>query len=274
MQLVSTASDGLVKLWNVRDEECVTSLDNHEDKIWALAISSDEKTIISGAADSVVTFWTDCTEELQLEKENQRAELVLKEQDFQNYVAMRDYRSAILLALSMNQPGRLLHLFKTLRTTAASSDTASLSDATSITGSASVDEIIRTLPHIELARLLMHVRDWNASARTSGIAQTVLHAVLKMRTAEDISKAFEAPAFSEQNAEEEEEGATEVRRKPKAATVGLKELVDALLPYTERHLARADKLVQDSFVVDYVLGEMDMGLLADESLMDVDVAAY
>jgi WD40 repeat protein len=33
MQLVSAASDGLVKLWNIRDEECVTSLDNHEDKV-------------------------------------------------------------------------------------------------------------------------------------------------------------------------------------------------------------------------------------------------
>jgi WD40 repeat protein len=32
MQLVSTASDGLVKLWNVKDEECVKTLDNHEDK--------------------------------------------------------------------------------------------------------------------------------------------------------------------------------------------------------------------------------------------------
>lgn len=32
-QLVSTASDGLLKIWNVKDEECVTSLDNHEDKV-------------------------------------------------------------------------------------------------------------------------------------------------------------------------------------------------------------------------------------------------
>lgn len=30
--MVSCASDGLLKLWNVRDEECVASMDNHEDK--------------------------------------------------------------------------------------------------------------------------------------------------------------------------------------------------------------------------------------------------
>jgi U3 small nucleolar RNA-associated protein 13 len=33
MQLVSTASDGLVKLWNIREEECVKTLDGHEDKV-------------------------------------------------------------------------------------------------------------------------------------------------------------------------------------------------------------------------------------------------
>ncbi|KAF8322220.1 WD40 repeat-like protein, partial [Clavulina sp. PMI_390] len=249
-QLVSSASDGLVKVWNIKDEECVTSLDNHEDKIWALAVSRDESTIISGAADSVVTFWTDCTEEVLLEKESARADLILKEQDFLNFVQIRDYRSAILLALTMNQPGRLLSLFKSLRALSASVDDGSLTleDATSLTGSAAVDEVVRTLRGPELVRLLVHIRDWNTSARTSGVAQGVLHAVLKLRSAEDVMQAFEAQS----------KGSTS----PVAPPVSLKELVDGLLPYSERHLARADQLVQDSYVVDYILSEMDMGMLA------------
>lgn len=47
-------------------------------QIWALAISADERTLVSGAADSVVTFWRDCTEEKEEEKEAQRAAVVLK----------------------------------------------------------------------------------------------------------------------------------------------------------------------------------------------------
>ena len=43
-----------------------------------MAISSDERTIVSGAADSVVTFWEDCTEEHESEKEAKRTELALK----------------------------------------------------------------------------------------------------------------------------------------------------------------------------------------------------
>jgi len=34
--------------------------------------------IVSGAADSVVTFWEDSTEKKEVEKEDQRAELVSK----------------------------------------------------------------------------------------------------------------------------------------------------------------------------------------------------
>lgn len=41
-------------------------------------MSTDERTIVSGAADSVVTFWEDCTEEQEEEKESKRTEMVLK----------------------------------------------------------------------------------------------------------------------------------------------------------------------------------------------------
>lgn len=83
MQLVSSSSDGLVKLWNIKDEECVKTLDNHEDKVcyestapsadanhkvWALAVSADERTIVSAGADSVATFWEDSSEVEQAEK--------------------------------------------------------------------------------------------------------------------------------------------------------------------------------------------------------------
>lgn len=47
-------------------------------QVWALTVSRDRKTIISGAADSVITFWEDCTEEQEAAVESARAELVLK----------------------------------------------------------------------------------------------------------------------------------------------------------------------------------------------------
>ncbi|KAF7791219.1 hypothetical protein EIP86_002233 [Pleurotus ostreatoroseus] len=271
MQMVSAASDGLVKLWNVRTEECMATMDGHEDKVWALAVSSDERTIVSGAADSVVTFWEDCTEEQAQEKEDKRAEMVLKEQDFVNYLALNDYRSAILLALSMDQPGRLLNLFKALP---ASVDPAT--SASSLTGHPAVDDVLRTLGGADLATLLRHVRDWNAHARTSAVAQRVLHAVVRLRAAEDVVAAFgEAQALTALAGA----GAPELGVKDSRGAAAARELVEALIPYTERHLARMEKLVQESYVVDYLLGQMDDGRfdgLEEEEeglgMMEVDMA--
>ena len=53
-------------------------MDNHEDKIWALAASRDGRTVVSGGADSVVTFWEDCTEEEESDKIAKREDMVLK----------------------------------------------------------------------------------------------------------------------------------------------------------------------------------------------------
>ncbi|KAI0348291.1 U3 small nucleolar RNA-associated protein [Trametopsis cervina] len=275
MQLVSAASDGLVKLWNVRDESCAATMDNHEDKVWALAVSSDEKTIVSGAADSVLTFWEDCTAEQEHEKETKRAEMVLREQDFQNYLSLHDYRNAILLAIAMDQPGRLHTLFKNLPST-----TDPLMASLTITGHPSVDEVIRTLGGSDLAKLLRYVKAWNANARTSDVAQRVLHAVVKLRAAEDI-----AAAFGEENAlsvfSEMADASEAPRAKENKGASALRELIEALVPYTERHLARMEKLVQDSYMVDYLLGEMDDGRFSDDEeeeeamdmqLMEVDTA--
>ncbi|KAG9096439.1 U3 small nucleolar RNA-associated protein 13 [Ceratobasidium sp. 370] len=277
-QLLSAGSDGLVKLWTIRSEECVTTLDAHEDKVWALAVSTDERTIVSGAADSRVVIWRDATEDEQREKEDERAKGVEMEQDFANFVALNDHRNAILLALSMDHPGRLYNLFRTLRAARPSKPLPSIvssepdpEDAHTITGSASVDATLATLSGADLARLLGHIRTWNASARTSAVAQTVLNAILRLHTTEDIVAAFtktDKPETDGLAADLDSE--VHLGSKKGKEPLDLRSLLDGLIPYTERHLTRAERLVQDSFVVDYVLGEMDMGIaIAGVDTMEV-----
>ena len=55
----------------------------------------------------------------------------------------------------------------------------------------------------------------------------------------------------------------------KHAQMGLGELLDGLIPYSERHFARIERLAQDSYVLDYVVGEMDGGVSGAE-VMDID----
>jgi U3 small nucleolar RNA-associated protein 13 len=174
-----------------------------------------------------------------------------------NYLSLNDYRKAIQLALAMEQPGRLLSMFKNLRSTSSAEHFETFSPPSSITGHSSVDEVIRTLSGSDLAKLLRYVRDWNANAKTSEVAQNVLYAIMKLRSAEDVMKAFGDEAGEIALASGMFESSAS---KPGAGGTALKELVDAIIPYTERHLARVERLVQDSYVVDYILGEMDDGM--------------
>lgn len=182
-------------------------------------------------------------------------------------MSLQDYRNAILLAIAMDQPGRLHTLFKNLSSTAEPAVTSP-----SITGHPSVDEVIRTLGGSDLAKLLKYVKAWNTNARTSDIAQRVLHAVVKLRTAEDIAAAFAEEFSLDSTVAMLSSGDTPLSKENKGTST-LREVIEALVPYTQRHLARMERLVQESYMVDFLLGEMDDGRFGDEQ-EDEESAGY
>ena len=177
----------------------------------------------------------------------------------------------------MDQPRRLFNLFKSVSASRAPLD-ASIADdgvytdhSQTTTGSAAVDQVIRTLPLPELGKLLRHIRGWNSTSKTSGIAQTVLHAVLKLRRAEDVRAAFVAAPHTDVPPLEFNGDAVPPRAQQAArAEDGLREVVEGLIPYTERHLARTERMVQESYVLDFLIGEMEGGVVLDEDGMQVD----
>lgn len=253
-QLASSAADGLVKVWNVRDEECAATLDAHEDKIWTLAVCDATDAaplrLVSGGADSTISVWADCTAAREAEAAAAREHAVHREQEFANLLVLKDYRGAIALAFALDQPRRLLTLFAHVATSRAEGDAvaavnrlvtdalgeppaAATPDApgTSITGLAAIDEIVRTLPKAHLAQLLGYIRDWNAVSRTAGVAQLLLHAVVRLHSADAILDAFGA--------------------------AGASGVLEALEPYTERHYARADRALVESAMLEYTLAAMD-----------------
>jgi U3 small nucleolar RNA-associated protein 13 len=179
-----------------------------------------------------------------------------RDQDFLNYVALRDYKRAIELALSLSQPGRLFSLFK---------DVASENQTSSISGSTSVDEVVRTLVGSDLVKLLGYVRDWNANGKTSPVAQRILFAIFKLHPPDAIIHVFEDDITEKRYANSKPEASSEQH----GGRTALKEMVEALIPYSERHLSRMTKLVQESYVIDYILEEMDGGMF-DDQLTDTD----
>ena len=221
-QIVSAGGDGLVKVWNVKsDGECASTLDNHEDKVWSLAAREDETGFISGGGDGIITFWEDVSEAERLKDAETRAEQIEKEQELDNYVFNKDWKNAIILALSLDQPYKLLKLFMEVSNN-------NLEEG-SITGLVAVDRAIGELDLEMVARLLKRVRDWNTNGRTSPIAQMILHAILCHHSVDTLSQ-----------------------------IPGLIQLVEGILPYSERHFNRMEELAEESFTIDFALKQMNI----------------
>ncbi|KAJ5666077.1 uncharacterized protein N7477_008525 [Penicillium maclennaniae] len=275
--IASAAADGLVKIWSPYTGELEATLDNHTDRVWSLASPtpsgsrSDVKVIsskfdstpyalASGSSDSTVTFWTDTTSATYTAAVHANSERVEQDQQLQNYIRAGAYREAITLALQLNHPGRLLSLF-TSAIDAADDPTLPAEEreraAGSLTGNPSIDEVLQSLDSTNLRTLLLRLRDWNTNARTSRVAQRVLFALFR---------SYPASTFVELATQS-------VRGKDGRAAAGLKDILQALASYTERHYRRVEELSDDSYLVEWVLGEMDGGVgLGGLGLMSLDEA--
>ena len=228
VQVASAGGDGLVKIWDVNSGECDATLDNHTDRVWALTVNSNNDALISGGGDSVVTFWKNTTSSTIAASTAASTARVEQEQQLQNYIHHGSYREAITLALQLNHPARLLALLTTVVNT-------NPPDEKSMSGLKAVDEVLQTLADEQLFALLLRIRDWNTNARTATVAQKILWVLVKSYPATRL---------------------TGLRGKDKGS--GLKEVLDGLRAYTERHYKRMEELVDESYLVDYTLREMEV----------------
>jgi U3 small nucleolar RNA-associated protein 13 len=252
--IASASSDTLVKLWSpyspTDSDHLLTTLDNHSDRVWALtspspAISQPTKSevngstrstsypLISGAADASLTFWADTSIQTASLASKRATERIEQDQLLQNHIFTKNYREAIILSLALNHPGRLLRVFQ---------DVVNLPDSEkdrgSIMGVQAVDDVLAALDHQQLFTLLERVRDWNTNARTSTAAQRILNCLFKN---------YPASTFVDMAKE----------RRFGGADKGMKEILRALEVYTERHYRRIEELVDESYLIEYTLREMD-----------------
>jgi U3 small nucleolar RNA-associated protein 13 len=230
LQLVSAGADGLIKLWNVSNSECINTFDQHTEKIWGLAVRSDGEEFVSGGGDSVINLWKDSTVE-EAEKELKAKESsIIAEQNLSNSLRMKDYSTALRIAFKLDKPFRILQVFEQVLDEESEARFCSV--------------IAEFTPDL-VEKLVMYIRDWNTNAKHSLIAQKALGEILRLYSAESLSKM------------------------PR-----IKEVLQALLPYTQRHFQRIDRLIESSFIIDYAL--QSMSFLDDEPIeetpdrMDVD----
>lgn len=229
VQFASAGGDGLVKVWDANSGETECTLDNHEDRVWALAVHPQSNMIVSGSGDSTVTFWKDTSSATQEAAAEAVTKLIEQEQELENYIHAGAYRDAIVLALQLNHPGRLLSIFTNVTT-------SNNPEQGSLCGLRAVDKVLASLSDEQLFTLLLRLRDWNTNARTAPVAQRILWTLVR---------SYPASKFSN------------LSIKGSRGQKSLKEVLNALRVYTERHYKRTEELVDESYLVEYTLQEMD-----------------
>ncbi|KAF2156830.1 WD40 repeat-like protein [Myriangium duriaei CBS 260.36] len=267
-QVASAAGDGLVKVWDAQEGECDATLDNHIDRVWALAFKptnrepkkSSKKAekesdstqapieLTSGSADSTITFWRDTTAETAQLTVTRATARIEQDQDLQNHIHDKNYREAIVLALQLNHPKRLLQLF----TSVLDSPTH---DPNSLTGSTGVDQVLASLSDDQLWKLLLRIRDWNTNVRTARVAQRIMHTLFRSYPKEKFVQLRRKRALAAEMAglDLEDEG----EKKAAGRAENVRDVLDGLKAYTDKHYGRLEKMAEERFVLVWTLQMMD-----------------
>jgi len=146
-------------------------------------------------------------------------EKILQNQELEDAKRAGNYIKAAQLALGLNHPFQLKNLIEDILGKQSGSSVSEVNEA--------LCGVVRELDEEELVKTLGYVRDWNCAAKTSIVAQRLLHAVFT--------------CFPPAKLKELE---------------GFKEMLEALLPYSERHMQRVSTLLRGSYFVDYVVNSM------------------
>lgn len=111
LMVVSTGSDGLVKLWNWCNRSCITTLEpkgTSTQKLWSLVVCPDG-SIISGNG----IVFKDFSMQIDAMEHASKVESMVVEQALVNAIALGQNREAVRLAIIHNQPFRFFSILKT-----------------------------------------------------------------------------------------------------------------------------------------------------------------
>jgi len=221
---MSSGGDGLVKLWTIRNNECEATMDGHNDKVWALDLSPDGKSMVSGGADSALVVWGDTTKQVMEAKHAEEEEAILMEQKLANHMRHKEYAQALDIALKRDKPHHALKVLTALMESGIGTAGDPLADLRKQAVTWNPDRI---------AQVLGYCREWNTRARNSHVAMAACKAILTSFSAHMLARID-----------------------------GVPEILAGTIPYAERHYDRLDRMYTNSYLLDFALSSM--GSLGDD----------
>lgn len=266
-QLLSSSADGLIRLWTLRSGECESTMDMHEDRVWALEYLPAESVeagdgsevqsrqqqhghvFFSGGSDSRVVVWRDVTQEEELQRLAAVEDDLLLEQQLQNDLRNRRFDSALSVALNLGHSLKVLNIL-TVILEEERCVPEEAGDLFSADWSLRLDPYVSALSDEQVDKLLRYLKDWVSNSRHCYSSQVLMNCLLRVIKVDRLVK-----------------------------HPGLKESLNALISYSERHFQRLDRLQQATYMLDYFTSQISLlpppvTDLSSASIRPIDNAPY
>eukprot|EP00931_Biecheleriopsis_adriatica_P101535 TRINITY_DN76652_c0_g1_i1.p1 TRINITY_DN76652_c0_g1~~TRINITY_DN76652_c0_g1_i1.p1 ORF type:complete len:989 (-),score=254.89 TRINITY_DN76652_c0_g1_i1:89-3055(-) len=276
MQLMSSSVDGLLKLWHIRTAECAGTFEEHSSKVWCIDIVG--KRMVSGGADSKLCVWHDSTLELEKQRQDERADVAMKDSRISMLVREGKVETALTLALDLNRPGQMKQILvdHTMDVVGRSMFTKS---------SSSTAEVASAEPQAESKGSLRGKRGSKKRARraaavcseASKFEEDGLENSIDLRrwvlslSSEQMDKLVDL--LEQWNSNRRMAplaqmlfGIVLLSVPPKKLSVveGINSTCGNVLSYASRHMARVESLLQKTFLFDLVLQSSGLGLAIED----------
>jgi U3 small nucleolar RNA-associated protein 13 len=163
-RLLSTDGGGLLKLWSVRERNCVRTYEAHSAKIWALAVENETGTVLTGGADATALLWADVSDAEREREEEQRHTREVHRQQLDNLLANKRYADALHLALTLGRPAAAL------RTVRALVNIEKVCTDAQDNGVDDLSRAVRALSLVDVSTLLEYVVQWNTNTQTASVS--------------------------------------------------------------------------------------------------------
>jgi len=266
--VASASADATIKLWSVSDGACLKTFEGHEGSVLKVVFISSGMQLLSSGSDGLLKLWTiktcECVDSFDGHEDKVWAlaaatgddSLVatgsadglvniwsdttgkLEDEaraDTEQRLALEQELSNALRAKDVRKAAllalRLEHPGRLLHV---------VKDVLLEGNSEAVLKDVSTALSLEqVGQVLGYVKDWNTTGRNSGAAQALLHAVLSTWPLRQLEQVQD-----------------------------MKALVDALLPYSQRHLQRLEDSLQRSYMLDFTLHAMQASLGGEDGMVD------
>lgn len=256
--IVTGSGDKTAKVWLLTDYTCTKTLEGHTNAVQRCRFTNKNRQVVTTGADALVKLWdlseSECCGTLDnhvnriwaLDVKDDGLSMVTVDADGHTSF-WSDTTDQLMLEKEERERARveqeqsltnyinsndwsnafllaltlehLMRVYNVIKALISHADDAELP-----LGSLKLEQTIRLLDPDQMALLLKRVRDWNINFKQFEIAQKVLAVVVDRLDME---------------------------------TPEIRKIVNSIIPYNERHYQRLDDLIEQTYILDYAVHEME-----------------